>query len=666
MSSSEALSLEERLDEASANRDEGCLEEAVRLYRLILQEHPQNTEAQKALHKLQKLMKKTSKKGRGRSGRRAKTKGKARLAKAGSQPVKETAASRSVAQPAVADIDALISLYRAGQLGEAETRARRLSKKYPRSVDVLRVLAASLSDQGKFDDAVIAFQKLLEIKPDYAAGHNNLGNALKNLGRLDEAVASFQQALKISPDLAVLHNNLGNALNSLGRSEEAVTSYQQALKIEPDFADAHNNLGSALNSLGRPVEAIASYLQAIRVNPGFVTAIHNLGNIYERTNKLDHAEECVQKALHIAPDDPAVNLSRAVLLKRKGEIKLAIETLEPIIGKAIPETLLSEIHNELGKLYDREHNGKKAFQHFASANEIHATNEMPGSFRKETFLSEVQHTARFLTSGARQAIGKFRETTITRCPLFLVGFPRSGTTLLDQILDSHSGIQVMEEKPIIDNISLKLTDEFDDYSTAFSALDQAGIEGLRDFYFQSVERYIALKPDTLLIDKFPLNIRHVPLILCLFPEARFFLALRHPCDVALSNFMQLYKMNDAMANFFTLADTAHCYRQVMSLWQRCAAELPVKFHTVKYESLVADFETEVRCLVQFLGLNWDDAVLNYSDHAKQREIINTPSYQAVTEPINQRAKFRWKRYQDELEPVLEDLTPFIEAFGYGE
>jgi hypothetical protein len=119
-----------------------------------------------------------------------------------------------------------------------------------------------------------------------------------------------------------------------------------------------------------------------------------------------------------------------------------------------------------------------------------------------------------------------------------------------------------------------------------------------------------------------------------------------------------------MANFFTIEDSALAYKQVMELWQKSIRALPVNYHTVKYESLVADFNNEVGQLLKFLAVDWDDAVVKYDSHARKRGAINTPSYQSVTEPIYQRAKYRWKRYEDQLKPVMNDLEPFIEAFGY--
>ncbi len=204
------------------------------------------------------------------------------------------------------------------------------------------------------------------------------------------------------------------------------------------------------------------------------------------------------------------------------------------------------------------------------------------------------------------------------------------------------------------------------YPSAIASLKEIDILTLRGQYLRSVERHIHRRPGTTLVDKLPLNICHIPLIVRLFPNSPIILALRHPCDVVLSNFMQNYELNDAMANFLTIEGAARFYNQVMGYWLKCVELLPLSFHSVKYEDLVADFEGEVRSLLQFLDVDWDDTVLDYRTHAQQRGRIHTPSYAQVTEPIYQRAKFRWTRYEDNLKPVLRDLKPFIKAFGYAD
>lgn len=651
MSDTSSLTAEEALKQASANRDAGDVEAAERLYRSVLRDDPRNAQAQKELHKLLKGKKKPAAKGR-------------RQPKQKQRPAKKSQQTVTVVQPPGEELDGLVALYQAGRWSDTETRAKQLLKKYPSATIVLDILGTVLSRQGQFDDAADAYRRILALTPDHAEAHSNLGNALKELGRFDEAIGSFQRALEINPRLAGAQCNLGSALKSLGRLDEAVSCFRQALSIDPTFAEAHNNLGNALKDLGQFDEAIACYRKALKVRPDFAMAYNNLGNLYEKTNDVEKARECTKKARDLNPGSPGINLSWAVLLRREGKTKEAIQVLEPFAAAAIPYRSLIPIHNELGKLYDREKNSQKAFQHFSRANELHAHSQIARSFSKDAFLAAVKQAEALLGSGWIDTRQTAPQDQPIEAPAFIVGFPRSGTTLLDQILDSHPGIQVMEEKPVISGIAERIKTAFGPYPSALAELRPTDLQELRDSYFARVQEHLTREPDTLLVDKLPLNICQIPLISQLFPDAKIIVALRHPCDVVLSNFMQYFQLNDAMANFFTVADAAHCYAQVMGLWQKCAQQLPLNYRTLKYESLVADFEGEVRTLLEFLDLPWDEAVLHYSDHASQRGAINTPSYQAVTEPINRRAMFRWKRYEEQLRPAFGELAPFIESFGY--
>lgn len=660
----------------------------------------------------------------------------------------------------------MIYSYSAGNLQEAEQKARRLIMEFPATLVAYNVLGAAQSGQGKLKKAVTSYRQALKVNPDYVDAHFNLGNsykamgklaraaasyrkavqlqpdfaeahvnlgillkamgkpgsavssyrealkflpghgetyvnlgnALMDLGKYGEAIAAFRQALKINPNHADGHYCLGNALQESGESEQAVAAYRAAVAIAPSHAEAHHNLGRALSDFGKPEEAAASLAQAVRINPEFAMAHHNLatvlmeldqfegaivafekaletdpgnadthislGTLYERFNNLDKAGEHTRRALTIIPGDPAALLTSALIQNREGDRASAIETLSQLTDRDAPDDVRAQIFSELGKLHDRDGACAEAFDCFAAANKVQARSAAAARYHKEAFLQEVQHHSDKMTPDLcrdwKQNPVRDPDETLA----FIVGFPRSGTILLDQILDSHPALQVMEEQAALDHIVPHITATYGPYPESLAQLDAQAIGDLRARYFANVSGSLKRQPGTLLIDKYPLNIRHIPLIVWLFPDAPLILALRHPCDVVLSNFMQIYKINDAMANFFTLEDAAHCYAQVMGFWQKCTDFLPVNSHQVKYEALVGDFEGEVGRLLDFLGIGWDDAVLDHSQHAKSRGLINTPSYQSVTEPVYQRAKYRWKKYEKEMGPALGEIEPFIEAFGY--
>ena len=246
-------------------------------------------------------------------------------------------------------------------------------------------------------------------------------------------------------------------------------------------------------------------------------------------------------------------------------------------------------------------------------------------------------------------------------PVFLVGFPRSGTTLLTQVLDNHPRLQALEEKPAVDAL-VGAAARLADIASALESEDT--LERLRSVYFAVVERSVKRAPGTWLVDKYPLNILRLPLIHRVFPDAKVLLALRHPCDVCLSCYMQSFKLNSAMASFLSLEQTARLYALAMRRWQWCAANLAMDVHVVRYESLVNDFEDQVQAMLGFLGLPWDDKVLEHVEGAKRRGRINTPSYHQVAQPIYRHAVYRWRHYAGHLQSILPTLRPFIQDFGY--
>jgi len=650
----------EALQKALTHHRDGQLDEAEKIYRAVLKEQPQNPEANYNLGILAMQIEQpkvalpflqTALKSNPGNGHHWLSLVECRIrlhAWDKAEALLNEAESKGLKHPAVARLRQKIGDGRGGK---------------PSRVNAQDALQRGIQfhQSGQLGEAAGWYQKTLEIQPENTDALNNLGGVLQAQGKLDEAVACYNKAISIKPDSAEAHYNLGNTLKDQGKLDKAVAGYQKAVSIDPDFADAHHNLGYALQELGRLEEAVASYQEAVSVKPDLAEAYNNIGLLYEKTNDLVKAEKYIAKARSISPGAANIKYAQSVILRRKGQIDDAIQLLESVDVKKISDQVAAKnINFELGRLYDRKENSSKAFYHISSGNKLHSKNYQSTIAAKDEFLSGISITERVLTRDWVRSWPNIPQGQATR-NAFIVGFPRSGTTLLDQILDSHARIQVMEEKEAIGDVIQSITG---DYPQSLASLGESDVQKLRKLYFKAVNSYITWDSNTILVDKFPLNIRHIPLIARLFPNTRIILAMRHPYDVVLSNFMQNYRINNAMANFFTIEDSALAYKQVMGLWQKSVSLLPVNYHTVKYESLVAGFNVEVGQLLKFLEVDWDDAVLEYDNHAKKRGHIKTPSYQSVTEPIYQRAKYRWKRYEEQLEPVMKGLEPFIEAFGY--
>ena len=281
------------------------------------------------------------------------------------------------------------------------------------------------------------------------------------------------------------------------------------------------------------------------------------------------------------------------------------------------------------------------------------------SERAEAYRRELRGLAEAMTADWASALPR-QGSSESRQPVFLVGFPRSGTTLLDTLLMGHASLTVLEEKEMLRRAG-KLVG-------ALPGLPDASAETVnrgRHAYLAELAERATSAMEGLVIDKQPLNMVAAPLIHVLFPGAKIIFVQRHPCDAVLSGFMQSFVPNIGMASFLDLPAAADLYDAAMSVWTAANAVLPLNVHTVLYEELVTDPEPHLRCVLDFLGLCWDDRVLDHRATAEARGPIMNTSYSQVTDELSRGAIGRWQRYREQLEPVLPLLLPWAERLGYG-
>jgi len=524
-------------------------------------------------------------------------------------------------------------------------------------------LGAALQCQGKLQEAISCQRTALGLMPRFADAYYLLGNALHESGELAEAADCYRQAVQIQPNCFEALSDLGALLVTTGNCAEAMVILHQGLGLKPDSIAVRRNLSNAQHLQGRTEEALDSVMQMLSANPGSAVAIAGAAIFMERIGRISDAAELVKSGLLVAPQNPELQLVAARLARREGHYQDVADILESIRNQQMSKETAGEVLIMLGQAYDQLGFSSKVFPLLVEGNRLIAqtVNSIePGRVR---YLQRIDLMSRYATPLLATGSGELNSTDI-QSPAFLLGFPRSGTTLLDQILDSHPLLQTMEEKGAVSlmlNSFLSMGNESDN---ALADLRQADIQLLREVYFTEVNRHLQLLPDTMLIDKLPLNTIALPLIWKVFPTAKIIMAVRHPCDVCLSCFMQNFAVNEAMANFLTLHDTVQLYAKVMGAWQKYKQVLPFEYKIVRYEDLLSDMKKESSVLLDFLGVGWHEAVQGHAEHALSRQAINTPSYHQVAQPIYQHAKYRWKRYRDEFEPYMETLQPFIDCFGY--
>jgi tetratricopeptide (TPR) repeat protein len=509
---------------------------------------------------------------------------------------------------------------------------------------------------------------VLEAEPHNFHALHLLGLVAYQKGDLEQAKSLIGQAIRLRGDVPDFHANLGETLRAKGELDGAIASYTKALQLSPTMPEIRINLANALMDAGREAEAMEQYGQAAVDAGRDAEALWKMADGLERMNRLAGARSIVRHGLAVAPGDVKLILLDTRLDRREGLFHEGIGKLRDCAARAPELETTIECHTELGRLYDRAGDVDEALRMFEAAGRHKAELFRSQGITKAFGLDMIGRMEAMMTpdkvAGWRNVVGQGEMGR--PAPVFLIGFPRSGTTLLEQVLASHTGIVTLEEKPTVDMMAGLVEAKYAAYPEGLDHLTEEDVHALRQRYFQYVDSLVKVAPGQTFVDKLPLNLVHVPLLARVFPDARFIVALRHPADVVLSGYMQSFKPNSAMANFCTLEDAAHFYDRVMGLWRRCADMLPIAWHAVKYEDMVEDFDGEVKRLLDFLGLPWEETVRQYHETSRKGKVINTPSYHQVAEPIYRRAKERWRRYEPHLRPVMPILAPWATYFGYAD
>jgi tetratricopeptide (TPR) repeat protein len=452
-------------------------------------------------------------------------------------------------------------------------------------------------------------------------------------------------------ELALWHAR-AEAAGAIGSGAEAVEAWTIVANHSPTDPEAWINLGRSLLAANRFREAKAAYLQALGTSPCGIPALLELGLIYERTNELHQLGELLESALRNGVGKDELGYLWAVWELRAGRLGSARE----LLLESEPTQDPARWHRLRAKIADKEGDTEVAFDSTVAMNQ--AMPDFDGwRIRASAFRLDLRELAGAITPEWAARIPLLGASE-DRAPVFLVGFPRSGTTLLDTFLMGHPSIAVLEEKEI-----LRRAGEVVGPQKLLPDAPKAVLEKARHAYLEELGQRVGANVADVVIDKHPLNMIAAPLIHALFPGTPIIFAQRHPCDVVLSGFMQSFAPNLGMASFLDLSDSADLYDAAMSIWSSANDMLPLNVHTVVYEELIGDAESQLRPVIEFLGLAWDDRLLRHRATAKDRGAIMNTSYDQVTEELTSAAVGRWRRYEKQLEAVLPVLLPWAERLG---
>ena len=598
------LSVDKALSKAKSYIRNGQIVEAERLYLKVLKVFPENKKAKQGLAKVRS----------------------SRLSSTTQDLPRET-------------LEKLMRLYNNGQFETVVEKAQVIVKEYPNAFFLWNILGVSAARIGKLDKAITAFKKSIVIKPDYYEGFYNIGNALKDQGKLEEAIVSYSKAIDCKPDYSEAFYNMGKAYADQDNFEKALKAYQKAIELNSEYVEAYNNIGNVFQDLGRLKDAIASYERAILADPEHAKAYKNLANVYGEQGKVEESIVYYKKALEINPNYAEVHRNISALIKYKignSQMSLVSGLLKNPSLKELDRCHLSYAY---AKMNEDVGNFDLAFENYVAG----------GAIRKKLLGYDQKMDAQLFRIIQRTA-KKFSESSInlinikqSLTPIFILGMPRSGTTLVEQIISSHSKVQGAGELKILGNVGGPI-------SLGKKAASHESLLVVRKYYLSELEKISSGKQ--FVTDKMPHNFLYLGLILNAIPEAKIIHVKRDPAATCWSNFKH-YFSTEGLGYSYNLKDTVayfKLYQELMEFWQR---KYSGKIYHLNYDKLTIKQELETKKLIEFLELEWEVSCL--SPQINERS-VRTASQQQVRKKVYKGSSAAWRKFEPFLNGEFEELN----------
>jgi len=493
---------------------------------------------------------------------------------------------------------------------------------------------------------------------------------LWGLNRFDDALKLFEDAVRQHPQNLVALTDASRALGARFEISRAEAMLDRMMKLGAQRPDILHLAGQSYRMVFRPEKAMECFQRVLAMTQAIPDAYLELAILYERRHRVEEAHALIEDCLRAAPDYLEPQLFKARLLRRMKDGAASEALLRRLSGNEQAHPLVrAQAWAELAQQHDRRQDFESAMQAMLKCKAILQEREAGMHHQAETVM---QHLRGLVESLTPTHFERWREAGEEAFPFrklaVLASFPRSGTTLLEQVLDTHSGLVSSDEREAFarDIFPAMWLTPATPLPTAevFDAIPLPRLAGLRDRYLGYMEAALN-EPvgDRIHLDKNPTLTVVLPGFLRLFPETRLLIALRDPRDVVVSCFMQYLPLNANSVYFLTLERTAQRYANDMGLWRKLRSLIASPWIEVRYEDAVNNLEKEARRVLDFLGLEWEPDVLNYREHLRGKAVAS-PTYEAVSQPLYTRAIGRWKNYQRFLEPHLPILQPSLDTFGY--
>lgn len=548
-------------------------------------------------------------------------------------------------------------------------------------------LSLPLLAQNKLNEAITCLENAIQLNPDMIQAHINLGNILQEQKRYSEAISFYNKALKLNSNDPLVHMNMGNILQSQGKYSEAISIYEKALSLRPSFAEVHYNKGISYKNQGNIEQAISCYRKAVELNPEDFNAYYNMGIACQDLNKLDEAKDCFRTAIEIRTEGVEAYIALGNVIANQGNFKEAISwytkalKLRPNYGEAfysiaramkvtknesaqifetanrLKETELTTDSNiymnfALGKIYDDLGMYEEAFKHYQKGNEQERSKHIFHAEEHHVFISKI------IQSFNIDFFSRSQDWSNTsKKPIFIFGMPRSGTSLVEQIISSHP--KVFGAGEISFFLQFEKTLAFEKvpftYPEYMEWFDWQTASVVANSYLKLIENLSGQDGRYLHVtDKMPNNFLYLGLLYAIFPNARFIHCQRNPLDNCLSLFFQKFTGSHLYSyNLEELGRYYVEYRRLMAHWDEV---LPNVVYHVRYEDLVSRQEDLSRQIIAFCGLDWDTKCLYF--HKNDRPVFTSSNWQ-VRQSIYKSSVERWKNYEKFLNPLKKILGALV-------
>jgi tetratricopeptide (TPR) repeat protein len=510
----------------------------------------------------------------------------------------------------------------------------------PDSADVHLNLGSVLKEQGKLEEAIKAFNKALAIKPDYTEAYNNMGNALKEQGKLEEAIEAYKKALAIKPDHAEAFNNMGVTLREKGKSNEAIEAYNKALAIMPNYAEAYINMGAVLQDQGKLEEAIEVYKKALDIKPDHAQAFNNMGAVLQNQGKPEEAIKAYKIALGIEPDYAEAHRNLSLLTNYKADTAQINEVQALLQRIGLNDSDRCNLLYTHAKMQEDLGNANAALDNYVAGGSLRQKLLGYKFTQDELLFAQIKKTAPQL----KNVIFNIADRTSRLTPIFILGMPRSGTTLVEQIVSSHSEVTGAGELELVRQFGAELT-------VGLNTPDLEAVSAFRERYLTELSK--VANGRTFITDKMPQNFLYIALICAAFPEAKIIHVQRNPEATCWSNFKHYFTAK-GLGYSYNIADTVkyyELYKELMHFWYRCFSD---QIYNIDYDKLTEDQERQTRRLIDYLELNWEDACLAPQDNERS---VKTASSQQVRQKVYTGSSKAWKKYEPFLNGVFDGLQP---------